>query len=303
MIFQEYPARSPQGYPESIDDMRYIGSAISSSTVFTMLNGPSSHKYLTKVSVQCMNDTKIVMEERYLITHITISKSRFGIEVLGPCIDTMQKLFNHVIDTARPICIEVTISDSTDETKSEIGSYTSHGIILAIMPPKSPKVQKVTSADEKSDKTEQPARGKIYLIDPNSCSKIAQYNSSDIETALKPLLPADARFEFVPQRSWLKNRSFNINGSYADLGVSSGWCRTISILIAGMIMRRDYPVDPEDVLPRIAKYPRELCIMMFDATIRHTVSHLLSAFDCTEIIKKRDEQAKKYQAEVAAKKK
>lgn len=274
MIFQEYPIRGGSDYPQSVDDMRYIGSAIPSESVFSMINSPRVKLLLSKVSTQRVNGVSITVDEKYLIASITISKSRYGIEIYGPSMDVMKKLYGHVVTQNRPVCIEVSMSDSTDDTKSNLGYYASHGIILAIVPGET--------------------KNKVYLIDPNTCSRIAQYKSSDIEAVLMQMLPTDERFELIPQAKWLKGRSFNINGSYTDLGISSGWCRTISVLMAGLIMRRDNPMRPEDVLEYIAKQPRELCIMMFDATIRHVVSHLLTSRDCEKYLANREEIALKH---------
>lgn len=305
MIFQEYPVRASKGYPESIDDMRYIGSAINGDIVFAMLNGPRVRTMLSKVSVQYTNASSavvpntissalpedasktktststafLVFDSEHVVAGIIISKSRFGIEILGPGIEVVQKMYDYVHCFKRPICIEVTISDSTNEQKNSGGSYDTHGVLLAIIPPTPPEQQ----------------LGRVYLLDPNTNSQVSNYRSKDIENVLNALLPNDPRFAFVPQDTWLKGKSYYINGSYADLGVGSGWCRTISILMAGLITRCDSPMSPENVLPYIAKLPKELCIMMFDATIRHVVSHLLTSADCEKIVAQREMQRLKHE--------
>jgi hypothetical protein len=276
-IFQEYPIRCGQDFPT--DDMRYLGSTLDANPVFTMINGPGVTFLLTKTGVQYLGCTSIAMDTKHLISSITISKSRNGIEIFGPTVAVMRALYDHAARTKKPICMEVTMSDGTDDHKNNDGSYMAHMAVLVIMPPKDSSL------------------GNIYLLDPNTCSQIAQYSSGDIEAVLKTFLPADNRFTMVSQESWLKGRQFNINGSYASLGISSGWCRTISVLISGLIVRRENPMDPEHILEYLAKQSDELRILMYDATIRHAVMHILTTKECEQVLQRRDELMRKHNAE------
>lgn len=300
MIFQEYPTKPSSGYP-GIDDMRYIGAIIPAHRVFEMINGPMVSRMMTRDYTQSIAGVSITMDSKHIITQLVVTKTMFGLEVSGPTLGVMKKLYDHVMKTRHPLCMEVTIADGTDETKSDIGYLQSHGIILAIIPGEWVSTQYQSTGDHLNKMFPEKSNlgrfilGKIYLVDPNSSSTIANHNSQEIENAIRSLLPADDRFAFIPQKVWLNKKSYYINGSYSSIGISSGWCRTISVLIAGMITRRDMPKHPEDVLEYIASYPARLRIIMYEAVIRYVVFHIYTAKDCEKFISDRENRARKYQ--------
>lgn len=300
MIFQEYPVKPTSDYPD-INNMRFIGSISPCWRVFEMINGPVVSKMMTCDFTQSIAGTSITITSKYNTTNFVITKTIFGLEAYGPTISVMKKLYNHVMKTSHPVSIEVSIADGTNDTKSDQGCYSSHGIILAIIPGGwvSKKFNSTRNYINKMfpDKSnvDKLGLGKIYIVDANSSSEIANHNSQEIEAAIRHLLPIDDRFVFIPQKVWLDEKLFHINGSYESIGISSGWCRTISILIAGMIMRRDMPKHPEDVLEYIASFSAHRRIIMYEAVIRHVVAHIYTVDECKKLLADRQEKARKYQ--------
>lgn len=260
---------SHQKYPSDTDDLRYLSSV--AKTIAPLIMFPELFKMLTKVSVKYVNNSQIVRDVNYYVQHITLEKTGSGIEITGPELQVFKKIYDFVATTTEPACIEI-ISGNTLAAKNEIGIQINHSALLVIHPSRC-----------------------IYLIDPNLRSVIDDYKSESLEAAILKLLPDDSRFMFIPQKLWLADQQFVINGKYDHLGISSGWCRVITASVAGAITRVRCPMNPTDVLKHIASMSEELRILMFIEVARIIVINGHTVSECDKLLNDRRQRQLKFQ--------
>lgn len=135
--------------------------------------------------------------------------------------------------------------------------------------------------------------GMTYMFDPNGRTLFAtrkrSFTSDMIEDLLAPRLnnitstSNDISTRLIPQSQWCQFDYLHINSSYEDIGIESGWCVTLTFIIAAMIV--ECKMSLGEVYEYLAKLSRHGTVLIIHDVLDRLIPYLITPAEFASRIK------------------